>query len=125
MLHLKHRLKHMKDWDILFKEGGFVSGDLVTLKTWKIEEGKYPKRGYSVDDLKIGFVVSKKIEKRAVRRNRVKRQMREAVRLLLKDNKIIPGYVIGMMAKSQILDKDYQDIERDVVKTIKKAGLLI
>ncbi len=39
-------------------------------------------------DTKAGFVVSKKTHKRAVKRNRLKRLMRESYRILLKEEKI-------------------------------------
>ncbi len=40
------------------------------------------------DTTKVGFVVSKKTHKRAVKRNRLKRLMRESYRILLKNKEL-------------------------------------
>lgn len=124
MLPKQYRLQKKKDFDILFKEGRFVSGDLVDLKVWQIDPEKYPRREYTTDDLKIGFVVSKKIVKSAVKRNRIKRQMREVVRLILKDSTIKKGFMVAVLAKSAILGKDYKEIEKSVLSTFASTGLL-
>ena len=124
MLQLKNRLRKMKDFDILFKEGKFVGGKLVTLKIWKIEPEKYPRRKYEDDELRVGFVVGLKVSKKAVQRNRIKRQMREVGRLLLKDSKINTGYHMAIVAKPDILDKEYEDMERDINSVLSRAGVL-
>ncbi|HAT04022.1 MAG TPA: ribonuclease P protein component [Candidatus Magasanikbacteria bacterium] len=125
MLPKQHRLKHMKDWQILFDEGRFFGGECVTLKVWKIDPEKYPRRKYSLDDLLIGFAVGTKVHKSAVKRNRAKRQMREVIRLLLKENKASSGFLVGVIAKSCILDKDYAFIEQEITTLFKKAKLII
>src|SRR3990167_3216498 len=103
MLPQEHRLRKMKDFDILWKEGRFVTGTLANAKVWQIQPEKYPRRKYTMNELLIGFVVSTKISKSAVKRNRVKRQMREVVRLLLKEGKIKAGYMMALMAKPVII----------------------
>jgi ribonuclease P protein component len=115
----------MKDFEILFKEGRFVNGEFISAKVWKIQPEKYPKRAYSSEDLKIGFVVGFKVSKSAVKRNRAKRQMREVVRLLLKDGKIKSGFMVSIMAKSLILEKNYQEIEKDMVSVLRRSGVLV
>jgi len=113
----------MKDFEILFKEGRFVGGDLVDLKVWKIDPAKYQKRKYSPNDLKIGFVVPIKISKKAVVRNRIKRQMREVVRLLIKDKKIKFGYFMLFLAKKSSINAEYSAIESSVVALVKGSGI--
>lgn len=124
MLKPENRLRKMKDFDILFKEGRFVGGQFITLKIWKIETDKYPRRKYEEGELRIGFVVGLKISKKAVERNRIKRQMREIVRLLLKDDRIKTGYHMAIVTKSAVLGHDYKEIEADILSVLKRAGVL-
>lgn len=125
MLPKQYRLTRMKDFEILFKEGSFVGGNLADLKVWKISPIKYPKRKYSLDDLKIGFVVPMKISKKAVIRNRIKRQMREVVRLLLKENSIKSGYFMLFLAKKTAIGAEYTDIDDSILDLVRKTRLLI
>lgn len=114
----------MKDFEILFAEGRTVGGICVIAKVWNIDPAKYPRREYSETDLKIAVVVGKKVHKTAVRRNRAKRQMREAIRLLLKDGRVSEGYMIAVMAKPVILEKSYLEIREDIVRVLRRSGVL-
>ncbi len=114
----------MKDYEILSKEGHFVGGAFVFARVWKTEPEKYPKREYSKESLKIGFVVGKKIHKSAVKRNRVKRQMREVVRLMLKDGRLASGFMLFIAAKPLILEKDYEEITKDIEYVLQKGRVL-
>jgi len=114
----------MKDFEILFKEGRFAGGELVSVKSWKIDPEKYPRRKYAKDNLLIGFVAGVKAHKSAVKRNRAKRQMREVVRLLLKEGKLRTGYMVAVIAKKEIVGATYEEIEKSVVAALRKARVL-
>ena len=124
MLPKENRLKHDRDFKTLFEEGRFVPGSLVNAQIWKIVPEKYPRRKYSLEDLKIGFVVSKKFSKSAVKRNRIKRQMREAVRLIFQKTKLKTGYFLLISAKKEILNQEYIEIEKSVSQLLKRIGIL-
>lgn len=125
MLQQKNRLRKMKDIEILMKEGRFVGGDLANAKVWWVDPDKYPRREYKNEDLLIGFAVGKKVHKGAVKRNRIKRQMREVVRLLIKENKVKAGAMVLIIAKSDIVGAEYSAIERSITETLRKAKLLV
>ncbi|MDD5455448.1 MAG: ribonuclease P protein component [Candidatus Margulisbacteria bacterium] len=61
------------------------------------------------EQLKVGIIASKKVDKLAVGRNKIKRTVREIFRL----NKpfVVGDYVI--IAKSSILKMSYRDIKED------------
>ena len=67
---------------------------------------------------KIGFVVSKKIHKRAVRRNRIKRLMRESVRLYIKNNESFDSSYMSLVfvASSKLLDKSFSEVNYSINK---------
>jgi ribonuclease P protein component len=81
---------------------------------------KYQKQ--SNQDLKIGFVVSTKVDKRAVVRNKLKRQMREAMHNKLKDIK--KGYFLLIIAKKKALDLDAATTAKQLEFALKKIKCL-
>ncbi len=70
----------------------------------------------------FAFIFSKKLDKKAVRRNKVKRRLNEAVRQLLP--KIKTGLAIVFLPKKEIMELDYQEILKKTEQSFKKAGLL-
>ena len=124
MVPKENRLTKDRDFEILFKDGRFAGGNFMTAKIWAIDPAKYPLRNYQVSDLKIGFLVSKKVDKRAVVRNRLKRQMREVVRLLLLSNKVKPGCLLAFVAKPEARTAEYADLEKDILFLLKRLRLL-
>ena len=70
---------------------------------------------------RVGFSVSKRIGKSVVR-NRVRRRLRESVRLLWPRMK--PGWDMILIARSAIRDKDYRDVSGAVEHLLCEAALL-
>lgn len=70
---------------------------------------------------RFGFVVPNKIDKRATVRNRIKRQMREIVRLNLPKIKLTVDGLI--LVKPGIKKLDYKQIEKEIVELFLKARI--
>jgi ribonuclease P protein component len=72
--------------------------------------------------LRIGFVVSKRISKRAVQRNYLKRLLGEAIRPSL--TALSPGWDIVLTARGETLATDLRTLEQDIPALLRRAHLL-
>ncbi|MFC1625573.1 ribonuclease P protein component [Patescibacteria group bacterium] len=112
MLARKHRLTGKSDFNKVQQKGKlhqFEDFGLVVL-----DKGKGVSR--------FGFVVSTKISKEAVGRNRIKRALSEAVRI--NNYYVKEGLDVVFLAKSNIVRKTTDVIMKDVRDALKKARLL-
>ena len=112
MLPKENRLQKTRDFDVVFKKGRFFGTKFLSLK--------YMENGLA--HTRVGFVISTKISKSAVKRNRLKRQMREIFRLNL--DKIKSGVDISVIAKPGATELDYMELEKDILWVLKKVGLI-
>jgi ribonuclease P protein component len=130
MLLPPYRLTKVRDFNLLMKYGRWIKGNFLDIRysyLQKIPQEAVPKRILPeefVHQLKIAFTVGLKVDKRAVVRNRVRRQLREIVRLLIKDNRIQRGFYILIVARKEVLGKEYADLQKEIENDLRLAKIL-
>ena len=107
MLKKSFRLRSYQAFIATYRQKRIVSDENITLYGGKNKETEqdYPTR--------VGFVVSKKIHKRAVKRNRIKRLMRESYAILTKESQIKEAQnfqSLIFIANQGALEKNYKEI---------------
>jgi len=75
-----------------------------------------------LDALRIGFVVSKRISKRAVERNYIKRVLSEAIRPIIAD--MPAGWDLVLSAKNQVVGVPLSVLVQDIALLVRRAHLL-
>ncbi|HEY9824661.1 MAG TPA: ribonuclease P protein component [Stenomitos sp.] len=80
MLPQHHRLKNRRDFDSVYRNGIRCNAAALGLRAYQP-----PQSSQQLAPSRIGISISQKVSKRAVVRNRIKRQVRAAVRQLLPD----------------------------------------
>ncbi len=114
MLPPQNRLRAMKDFDRVYKKGKSSGNRYLSLKSVKTSAS---------DPIRIAFIISNKTEKLAVKRNQAKRQVREAVHLLLP--KLKPSFDVALTIKARLLPLSFKEKQEQVVDVLRRAGLLV
>lgn len=113
MLPKPNRLKKKLEIEAVFKKGRKFKEDfLILIMAQNI-----------LSRPRFGFVVSGKVSKRAVVRNKLRRYLRELVRLRLK--KIKSGLDMLLIAAPGLETKDYRETEETINRLFQKAKILI
>lgn len=114
MLPKRYRLKKNIEFVATYAQKKYISNMYLTLNLGK----QKPFEDYIS---KVAFVVSKKIDKRAVVRNKIKRRMREAYKQILKENTNIKWMSIIFTAKPNCIGANLVTIKEQMSLAIEKA----
>ena len=106
----RYRLRRNSDFQRVRQHGRSYASPLMVLAFLRNE----------LDHSRFGFVVSKRLGK-AVRRNKIKRRMREAVRLRLP--RIKSGFDVVFIARQPTRQASYQQIEQALDALLEKTRL--
>ena len=111
MLPKANRLTKETDFKLLAKKGRLFYSSLFTIKLNK-------KKNFAS---RFGVVISAKVSKKAVVRNKVKRRITEIIRLALP--KIKSEFDVMILVKPVVAEKNYKEIKEDLEKLFKKARI--
>lgn len=113
MLPRKLKLKKEKDFKLIFQKGRYSRSEHFSLKFLP----------NSLEDSRFAFIVKAKVLKKAVERNKIKRQLEEIVRVHL--DQIKPGFDVAVLVnQAAVVKKAHQEIENEFLGLLKQAELL-
>ena len=112
MLPSKNRLKKKKQFKKVFTDGKSFKNEFLVLKINK----------NGLDYNRFGFIVSKKVSKKAVKRNQVKRRLREIVKKEM--TKIKQGFDVILISLAGIEEKNFQEMQKSFLNLIHKSKIL-
>lgn len=120
-LPLKHRLKKRRDFQAVYQQGIrrysrhlILRALLVNSNKEDIDENHFP--------TKIGISIGRKVSKKAVIRNRIKRQIRGVIRELLPY--ISKDWHIVVIVRPEAIECKYEHFLRELKQLLIKAEII-
>ena len=114
-----HRLKHWRDFRVVYKQGIHRHSKhlvLRALNTKKLGEQS------QINPSRIGVSIGKKVSKKAVVRNRLKRQIHGA--FLQLRPQIVNGWQIVIVIKPTAVECKYDHLLRELEELLKKTKII-
>lgn len=111
MLPKINRIKKKKDFEIIFKNSKSFKNKLFILRAKK----------NNLDLCRVGLIVSQKVSKKAVVRNKIRRRLSKLLSERLKNIEL--GTDIIFIALSGIEKKEFQEIREGVDNILAKANV--
>ncbi|MBU4315384.1 ribonuclease P protein component [Patescibacteria group bacterium] len=111
MFKQKNRLKKQTEVQEVVKKGKSVFDPVCGIRFSKNK----------LAESRFAIVAGLKVNKSAVKRNRVRRQYREVIKLHI--NMIKPGFDVVLFVSAQSLDLTYAQKEERLLAVLKRAGL--
>jgi ribonuclease P protein component len=112
MLPKINRIKKKKDFEIIFKNSKSFRNNLFIFKIMENNLGLN----------RFGFVVSQKVSKKAVVRNKIRRRLTEIIKVGMKDVKI--GTDLVVITLPGIEKREFLELREIINKALIKAKLI-
>ena len=116
MLAKQHRLRKNRDFSTVYNRGIRCHSSDLSLRAYRRPDK------FREQPARLGICVSRKVSKRAVCRNRVKRRLREACRLLLPQ--LSMGWDGVIVVRSSAMRCDYHQFLQQLKQLFTEAELL-
>lgn len=126
----QNRLRHWRDFQAVYHKGIRRSGRYLTLRglPQRTSAVATPTQGRSLPrdegkpSTRLGISISQKVSKKAVVRNRIKRQIRAIVRQLLP--RISPGWQLVVVVRPGAQECEYAQFLRELEQLLVEAEVI-
>jgi ribonuclease P protein component len=108
-----YRLRRRQDFHLVYQKGRRRSGTYISVT---VLANSLPTPASGLNPSRFGIVIGKKVSKRAVVRNRIKRRLKGALRELIEQMR--PGRLVTIVCRSVITECKYDEILRELKKLL-------